>query len=537
MNTVEHCEASILFNGTVYHPDRKGEPHSAIAIQSGRITATGQDDEILSLRNGQTRIYDLSGRFVLPGITDSHIHIEKYSLQLDQVDCDTTTLEECLERIQVKAATTPAGAWIRGHGWNHNKWGGYGNAQQLEKVSPENPVYLSAKSLHAGWVNTSALAKCGIDTETPDPPRGRLQRDGQGTPTGIFFEDAVRLITDCIPRPSKSDLAEAILKGQAQLLRFGITSVHDFDGARCLNALQHLRREGRLVLRVLKHIREDNFDAILESGIATDLGDTQIRIGNLKLFADGALGPQTAAMLRPYDGNNGNQGMLTEDCESILLKGRRAAEAGIGLAVHAIGDRANREVLDALQIVIEERTTAGLRPLPYRIEHLQLLDPVDLPRPGALGIMASMQPIHATSDMDMADMYWGSRVKTSYAWKSQLDAGALLIFGSDAPVESPNPFLGLHAAVTRQRTDGTPGIVGWVPGEKLSLDEALYAYTRAPQKAAGWDSVLGSLTPGYLADLFVLPEDPHVMQSSELAEILPEGVMSGGKWVVGPGWD
>lgn len=537
MNIWEQGEATILFNGTIYSPLLEGSPDTAVAIRAGRIYATGQDEEILSLRNRHSRVHDLSGRFILPGLTDSHIHLEKYSMQLDQVDCDTQTLEGCLDRIREKAEATPAGAWIRGHGWNQNNWNGYGTAQQLDASAPENPAYLSAKSLHAGWANTAALAECGIDSETPDPPRGKLQRDAHGVPTGIFFEDAARLITGCIEPPTKDVLATAIRRGQDRLLRFGITSIHDFDGARCLSALQHLRREGTLVLRVLKQIREDSFDAVLEAGISTGLGDYHLQIGNLKLFADGALGPQTAAMLEPYEGVPEGRGILTEDRDSILHKGRLAAEADIGLAVHAIGDHANREVLDALEILIEERSQAGLRPLSHRIEHLQLMDPVDLSRPGELGIIASMQPIHATSDMDMANTYWGSRIRTSYAWRAQLNAGALLVFGSDAPVETPNPFLGLHAAVTRQRLDGTPGPEGWVPEERLTVDEALRAYTVAPHKAAGWNDQLGLLTPGFLADLIVLPEDPRTIPLSKLPEILPVGVMSAGEWVVGPEWE
>ncbi len=526
----------LLLNGKIFSTRKIRKPLTALAIKDGSIIAVGEDAEILEYRTAGSELHDLAGRFVLPGFTDSHIHLEKYSLNLDQVDCETNTLDECLERVGDKARTATRGAWIRGHGWNQNTWGAYGTADQLDRVSPENPVYLSAKSLHAGWANSLAMRQCDIDRDTADTARGRIQHDESGNPTGIFFEDAVQLITSRIPHPSASELAAALKRGQAQLLRYGITAVHDFDGARCLHALQAIRAEGKLSLRVLKHIREDSFKAVIEAGIASGLGDTQLKIGSLKLFADGALGPQTAAMLEPYTNSDGGLGMLTEDMNSILEKGRRAAQAGIGLAVHAIGDRANREVLNAFEKLLAERVAAGLPPLPYRLEHLQLMHPEDIPRPGSLGVIASMQPIHAPSDMHMADRYWGSRVQTSYAWKSQRDAGALLIFGSDAPVESPNPFLGLHAAVTRQRLDGTPGPEGWVPGERLSLEEALDAYTHAPQQAAGWGHVLGLLEPGFLADLSVLPEDLCEIAISEVPGMLPDAVMVGGRWVKKPEW-
>jgi predicted amidohydrolase YtcJ len=526
----------LLINGNVYSARTVPRPGSALAIQGGLIIAVGGDADILGYKTSGTQVHDLAGRFVLPGFTDAHIHLEKYSLNLDQLDCETATLDECLERIKDKAQSMASGAWIRGHGWNQNLWGEYGNAEQLDQVSPENPVYLSAKSLHAGWANSLAMRLCNIDLKTADPARGQIQRNPSGDPTGIFFEDAVQLITSHIPHPSDRDLIAALRLGQEELLRYGITAVHDFDGARCLNALQALRAEGKLILRVLKHIREDSFEAMIEAGIASGLGDTQLKIGNLKLFADGALGPQTAAMLEPYSNSDSGLGMLTENTQSVLEKGRRAAQAGIGLAVHAIGDRANREVLDALETLLAERATAKLPPLPYRLEHLQLMHPVDIPRPGRLGVIASMQPIHAPSDMQMAERYWGSRVKSSYAWKSQLKAGAQLIFGSDAPVESPDPFLGLHAAVTRQRPDGGPGPDGWVPEERLTLDEALAAYTLGPQLAAGWGDVLGTLQPGCIADLSILPDDLRHLPSSDLPGMLPEAVMVGGQWVKEPDW-
>ncbi len=248
---------------------------------------------------------------------------------------------------------------------------------------------------------------------------------------------------------------------------------------------------------------------------------------------DGALGPQTAAMLQPYENSQDSLGMLLMDAESLFEYGRLAADAGLGLAVHAIGDRANHEVLQAFENLraYEKAHFPNQSPLPLRIEHVQLLHPQDVHRLGQLGVAASMQPIHATSDMLMADRYWGQRAALSYAWRSQLQHGAPLVFGSDAPVESPNPFWGLHAAVTRQRQDGSPGEAGWYPEQKLTLLEALHAYTLAPAKLAGWADRLGRLLPGYHADLLVLDQDPFDCPPEDVWRMAPVKTMFAGEWV------
>jgi predicted amidohydrolase YtcJ len=279
------------------------------------------------------------------------------------------------------------------------------------------------------------------------------------------------------------------------------------------------------------NLQRESLEAMLDLGLASGVGDLQLRIGNLKLFADGALGPQTAAMLEPYEGSDSEVGMLTEDEEALTAIGRAATNAGIGLAIHAIGDRANREVLNAFEKLVAERSARGLPALQHRMEHLQLLHPDDIDRPGKLGIAASMQPIHAISDMDMAETKWGVRARTSYAWKSQLMAGAKLVFGSDAPVENPNPFPGIHAAISRRKPDGAPGPEGWIPEERLSLREALTAYIRTPPEIVGWGSALGQILPGYLADFVILSERPLDIVDEWLMT-KPIGVMANGIWVV-----
>lgn len=473
---------------------------------------------------------ELAGRTVLPGLIDAHLHLEQYARQLALVNCELPSLADCLKRIQERAARAAPGEWIQGHGWNQNLWGGFGTAEELDRAAPNHPAYLTAKSLHAAWVNSRALDLANIDSSTPDPPDGAIQRGPDGSPTGILFEGAMRMVSDLQSRPTPIQLGETLAAAQDRLLSIGLTGIHDFDGPSCLEALQLLREAGRLDLRVVKNLPVGVLEHLRATGLHTGFGDDWIRLGNIKVFADGALGPRTAAMLDPYEGEPENRGMLLVDREGLTEIALQAADGGLALTVHAIGDRATHEVLEAFTMLRSHEAAHKLPHLRHRIEHLQLLHPDDLGRAGALNLVASMQPIHATSDMPMADQYWGDRVQTSYAWRTELEAGANLAFGSDAPVEDPNPFLGIHAAVTRRRVDGSPGQAGWIPEQRLTLEQALAAYTIGPAYAAGMETVQGRLEPGYLADLIVLDRDPYECQPEELAELAPVGTMVGGQW-------
>jgi predicted amidohydrolase YtcJ len=295
--------------------------------------------------------------------------------------------------------------------------------------------------------------------------------------------------------------------------------------------LQILEAQDRLRLRVVKSISAESFKGAVDTGLRTGFGSPFIRIGSLKLFADGALGPQTAAMLEPYEGPAGQLGMLLLDEEEILETGRQAVANGISLAIHAIGDKAVHAVLNGYEALREYERANRLPSLRHRIEHVQLLHPADAPRLEQLGVIASMQPVHATSDMVTADRYWGPRSANAYAWRTVLSHRTALAFGSDAPVESPNPFWGLHAAVSRQRRDGSPGRMGWYPEQRLSLEEALQAYTTGPAYAAGLENHLGRLAPGYAADLIVLPQDPFDLPIEALAEQRPVATLVAGDWV------
>jgi hypothetical protein len=282
---------------------------------------------------------------------------------------------------------------------------------------------------------------------------------------------------------------------------------------------------------VLKNIPVELLDQAFDLGLRSGFGDDWLRIGNVKVFMDGALGPHTAAMFQPYIGEENNRGILNMDGEELFEHGRKAAQVGLGMTVHAIGDRANHEVLNAYEQLRKYETENRLPHLRHRIEHVQIVHPDDAPRLGKLNVVASMQPIHATSDMLMADAFWGGRAKLSYAWRTQLDFGARLAFGSDAPVESPNPFWGLHAAVTRRRADGSPSTEGWYPEQILTMAEALESYTLGPAYAANMENRLGRLAPNHLADLIVLEEDPFTCDPDELLTLQSSATMVGGEWV------
>ncbi len=547
---------TILHNAHIYTLDSQQPLASALAIEGDVILAVG-DEEVIQTQFGVgAQRLNLGGRPVIPGLTDAHIHLEHYALSLLKIDCETPTLAECLQRIAERAGALPPGEWILGHGWNQNNWpdlasGTFPGAAHLDALTNQHPIYLTAKSLHCGWANSAALKAAGIDEHTPDPPDGEIQRDAHGKPTGILFEGAIFLPLEVIPEPKGEELANALQTAQQKLLQMGITGVHDFDRRDCFEALQRLHRRGDLQLRVLKTIPVEDLPYAIGMGLRFGFGDERLWIGGVKAFADGALGPHTAAMLKGYENEPDNRGMLLLDAEQIVEFGQQAVANGLPLTIHAIGDRANHEVLNAFEKLREFEAqyltadnrpqtanhhlpSAIYRPLRHRIEHIQLTHPDDAARLAEWGIIASMQPIHATSDMQMADAYWGKRAAHAYAWRTQLQQGAVLAFGSDAPVESPNPFWGLHAAVTRRRADGSPGPEGWYPQQRLSVEESLRAYTQGAAYAAGVENRSGKLSPGYWADLLVLDNDPFTCPPAELRQIRPLGNMIAGEWVIEP---
>jgi predicted amidohydrolase YtcJ len=517
-------------NGRIHIDPHSSQVVEALHIRDGHVQAFGSSNEVESTLGSDVQPIDLGGRTVIPGLVDAHIHLAKYAQWLNMVDCEQPTAAGCLELVGLQAAGAPKEAWILGHGWNQNTWEAFGKLDELDAAVPNHPAYLTAKSLHAAWVNSRALQMSGIDDSTPDPEDGAIQRDDKGKPTGILLEGAMRLVKHHIPAPSAEQLADDLIAAQNKLARLGLTGVHDFDGPACLRALQIVRERGELRLRVLKNIPVSKLASAHDLGLRTGFGDTWIRIGNIKVFADGALGPRTAAMLQSYEGEPENRGMLLLDGEALVEIFEEAANSGFGMTVHAIGDRANHEVLNAYGLLRKFEKKHGLPHRRHRIEHLQLLHPDDLARPSKLDVVASMQPIHATSDMEMADRYWGERTAHAYAWRTQLELGSQLAFGSDAPVESPDPIQGLAAAVTRRQADGSPGVDGWSPDQRISVGEALAAYTTGAAYAAGTESWQGRLDQGYAADLVVLDQDPFEMVSDQISELSVLGTMVSGDW-------
>ena len=534
----------LLYNAHIHTQNPAQPTASAMVIDHQWILAVGDADDLMAQYPHAAK-QDMGGRVILPGLTDAHLHLQHYSLALQKIDCETDTKAECLRRVEERVKKAKPGEWILGHGWNQNVWfpsprgrgvrgdgeSAWPTAQDLDAVAPNNPVYLTAKSLHAAWANTAAMKLANINAGTPDPQNGQIRRAADGSATGVLLETAMELVGSVIPAATADETAEAIEKAQSILWKMGLTGVHDFDRRDSFMALQKLRAQGKLKLRVLKNMPVELLDQAYQLGLRSGFGDDMLRIGNIKAFMDGALGPHTAAMFQPYIGEEENRGILNMDGEELFEHGRKAAQVGLGMTVHAIGDRANHEVLNAYQHLRDYETKNHLPHLRHRIEHVQVLHPDDAPRLAQLDIVASMQPIHATSDMLMADAFWGERSRLAYAMKTQLDFGTHLALGSDAPVESPNPFLGLHAAVTRQRADGSPSADGWYPEQKLTLAQAWHGYTLGPAYVAYMEDRLGRLAPNHLADLIVLERDPFACEPAELLSMQSTATMVNGEWV------
>lgn len=524
---------TILFNGNIITLDHRRPQASALAISYGRIVALGTDSDIQRLAESTTKRVNLEGKTVLPGLADAHLHWEAQARALKSVNVfEAPSKELALERVAERARKTAVGDWITGQGWTQDLWSdrAFPGKSDLDVVAPQNPVFLSAKSGHAGWVNSAALAAAGITNSTPDPEGGQIMRDGDGAATGVLLETAMEIVEDQIPNPAPDQLADMMRDAQALALKSGITMIHDFDEPTCLVALQILRERGQLDLRVLKQINRNWLDAALDSGIRRGFGDDWIRIGALKLFADGALGPKTALMFEAYEGEPDNFGMAVVDKEEMVELVSRASRFGLPSSIHAIGDKAVHDVLDVFEIVRREEAarSEATDSRRHRIEHVQIIHPQDAGRLAELDVIASMQPIHATSDMAAADRYWGARNHYAYNPRLQLDQGARVAFGSDAPVEPLDPFLGIHAAITRQR-DGRPD-GGWYPDARLSLRESLLGFTQGPAYAAGMEDRLGKLGEGCLADLIVLDQDIAQVEPDAIPELEILGAMVDGAW-------
>ena len=497
----------------------------ALLVEDGRVVAVG-DDARAATAIAET--VELPGALVMPGLHDAHIHTEWVARDLTEVDLrEAASLDEALGLVRDHVATLPAGQPLWSGRWNSNRWtpAVQPDRHALDTVCADRIAVLDSVDGHTVWANSVALQQAGITRDTPDPVGGEIVRDSSGEPTGILRESAQELL-DGLPDEDRP-LRPLIERCQDWLLSVGLTSITDIDGEDARAAYAAMHADGALRLRVTKCIRDGDLELAISEGRRAGAGDERFRVGPVKFFSDGALGSHSAHMTEPYLGDaTGHEGcgIAVTPYPVLLHRIRMSLQAGLDVATHAIGDEANRLVLDAFGVMREEGHTGLLR-----IEHAQHVRPVDIPRFRVLDVIASMQPTHCTADIDLVDGMIGPRRVASYAWRTLLDSGVRLAFGSDAPVEDPNPFFALHAAVTRQRADGSP-IGGWRPDEKVTLDEAVHAHTVVAHEAAGRTDA-GRLLPGQLADFVCVDRNLWELEGSDPMAIRDNAVLQ--TWVGG----
>jgi predicted amidohydrolase YtcJ len=510
----------IIYNAHVVTMNPAQPRAEAVAVRHHRIHAVGGSAELLALAGPHTRLVDGAGATLLPGLADAHIHFADWGRQLGALPlADTTSKAQMLARLAEHAASLPGGAWIVSRGWNESRWGemNFPTAADLDAATgPDHPTLLYRSDMHSAVVNSAALRAAHITAATADPENGTIDRNAAGAPTGVLREMATFLVWQQVPPVTFAQRLGAMRGAIAAMHRMGVTAIHDqrygggMEGGEALRAFQALRRAGELRLRVSCNVSATDLDHVDALGVESGLGDDTLRLGHIKLFADGSLGSRTAWMLTPFDRVPGddpaappNSGVVVTPPDAMAEIFRRAVAAGFPVSIHAIGDRANREVLD----LFEELEAAGPRTeIPHRIEHVQMIDPEDVPRLARRNLTASVQPVHALDDMDTADMLLGPRAARAYPFADLLQNGTRLAFGSDAPVANPSPWLGLHAAVVRQRPE-RQGSPAWYGNQRIGLMDALRAYTSGPAQAAGWARTIGAIGLGRRADLVLLDRD------------------------------
>lgn len=502
--------------------------------EDGRILDAGTESA-LRARAEDARIESMAGRTVLPGLTDAHGHLMGLGFGLMQADLvGSRSLEEAQARVRDFASRHPQAEWIVGSGWNQVIWnlGRFPTAAELDAAVADRPAWLERVDGHAGWANTAALRRAGIDRSTPDPVGGRIERDADGEPTGVLVDAAMSLVGGKIP-PADAAQSRAALQGALQALAsLGLTSVHDAGiSAPDWRLYRQFADEGRLSLRIYAMVRDtgEDFDAISADGPLLAHGNDHLTVRSVKMWADGALGSRGAAMIEPYSDDPHNRGLLFRTPAELRSATEKAFAKGFQVNIHAIGDAGVREVLDAYSQAYA--TWPAARGYRNRVEHSQIAALQDIPRYLPLRLIASMQPTHATSDMNMAEDRVGpQRILGGYAWRRFLDQGTRIAGGSDFPVELPNPFFGLHAAVTRQDHENHPD-GGWHADQRMSREEALRAFTLDAAYAAHQEDRQGTLEPGKWADFIVLDRDYFTLPAEEIWKIRVLQTWVGGKQV------
>jgi predicted amidohydrolase YtcJ len=544
----------VLLNGKIWtgEPMAVGVPHpppagwaQAVATTNGRIAAVGTNQEIRSYASAGAEVVDLGGKLVLPGFIDSHVHFLEAGFQLGDVNLrDAASEGEFLARIASQAGALSSGRWMLGGNWDESSWPGQNlpTRWMIDPVTPHHPVFLRRFDGHAALVNSLAVKMAGIGRDTSDPPGGALVRDpATGQPTGVLKDYAQDLVRRIIPPPSEAEALEALRAGLAEARRLGVTSVHDMNlGGRSpgggflggLDALRRARNEGWLTCRFYEIIPIQDWKRLRDMGAFHRTADGWITLGAVKAFADGSLGSRTAWMDEAYADDASNSGLpmpLMDPPAKLRTLARDAAGSGFQLALHAIGTRAVAEVLDIIQEIGGDNVGARR----FRVEHAQHVRPEDFARFGRLGVIASMQPYHAVDDARWVEARIGpERARWSYAWRSMLDGGAPIAFGTDWPVAPLNPLLGIYASVTRAIRSPSGAAVrrrGWIPEETISLEEALRAYTQGGAYAAFQENQKGTIAPGKLADIVVLSDDLFSIPFEKIESIRVEMTILHGK--------
>jgi len=500
----------IVANARIYTADAVRPLVQALAVRDGRILFAGSRRGAEALAGPRTERLDLGGRTVIPGMVDAHAHLVGLGQALRTVNLvGTKSYDAVIARVVERAKTARPGEWIRGRGWDQNDWPdkGFPTHEALSRAVPGHPVYLTRVDGHAALVNARALELAGVTAPTPDPEGGRFLRDSAGRPTGVLIDRAQGIVGAVMPSASREELREATLAAIAEASRWGLTGIHDAGvGPEAIAVYEELARAGRYSLRNYVMIRADDetLERFFRRGPQRGLYGGRLWIRAIKISADGALGSRGAALLEPYSDDPGNTGLVTTPPERIRRVAVRALQTGFQLNVHAIGDRANRLVLDAFEAALAAVPVTDHR---FRVEHAQVVDERDLPRFARLDVIPSMQGSHQTSDMYWAtDRLGESRVRGAYAWRSLLNTGVVTPNGSDFPVEAVNPLISFHAFVTRQDGDNYPA-GGWYPAQRTTREEALLSMTLWPAYAAFMEGESGSLSAGKFADFVVLDRD------------------------------
>jgi predicted amidohydrolase YtcJ len=517
---------TVIINADIY--TMKGRQRAkALACDAGggMILGVGGNSQILGKYKAlKPEVIDLKGSVVLPGFTDCHTHFCNYSLLASQPDLDgIRSIKECLQAVARYVTGKAPGQWVLGGGWNKNIWTGgrLPTAQDLDTVSINNPVMLWSKDWHTIWLNSSAMVALDIHSQTTDIPGGAIERDAKGRPSGLLREEAANHYYRLAPKASVEEYSQAVIQGQKMFAKMGLTGFHTMEGVEEFNILQSLLMQNKLFLRGTLYHNIKALDGLVSAGIKSGFGGRNLKIGGVKLFVDGSLGSQTALMLEPYR-NSASLGMNTVPPGELLALITKASQNGLACAIHAIGDAANRLALDTFQ-----KAKDFNKDLRHRIEHCQLVQTDDIARFKELGIIASVQPIHCPSDLDLIERYWGERGAYAYPFGDLSRNKARMVFGSDCPIEKPNPFWAIQAAVTRQRIPADRP--SFYPTNKISLWDSLKAYTVDAAYASGDEGWKGTLEPGKAADLICFPEDIFKVKPDEIHKIKVEKTFIGGR--------